>query len=64
MLATAEGMTAEIAVKPRIEAGRMRIANMAYFISRPSIFLPRSSGVRPTIRPATKTARIAKTTMP
>ena len=34
------------------------------FISYDSIFLPRYSGVRPTIRPATKTAMMAKISMP
>ena len=29
-----------------------------------SIFLPRYSGVRPTIRPATKTATMTKTSIP
>ncbi len=37
---------------------------MANFISRPSTFLPRYSGVRPTISPAMKTVRIAMTSMP
>ena len=36
---------------------------MANWISRASIFLPRYSGVRPTIRPATKTDSRAMTTM-
>ena len=34
------------------------MASIAIFISFASIFLPRYSGVRPTIRPATKTVRI------
>ena len=63
-LATARGSIAAVAVKPRIAIGRISTASIAYFISRLSIFLPRSSGVRPTIRPATKTARMAKTIMP
>ncbi|GJE68795.1 hypothetical protein CHKEEEPN_0314 [Methylorubrum podarium] len=37
---------------------------MAILTSRASIFLPRYSGVRPTIRPATKIATITKTSMP
>ncbi len=36
----------------------------AIFISYASIFLPRYSGVRPTIKPAIKTAMMAKTSMP
>ena len=37
---------------------------MAIFTSRASIFLPRYSGVRPTISPAMKTASMAKSSMP
>jgi hypothetical protein len=59
-----EGQHAATAVKPRIASGRTRMASMAIFISRASIFLPRYSGVRPTIRPATKTARMANSSMP
>ena len=36
----------------------------AYEMKMASIFLPRYSGVRPTMRPATKTATMAKTSMP
>ena len=36
----------------------------ANFISRPPIFLPRYSGVRPTISPATNTVMTARTSMP
>ena len=39
-------------------------ASEAIFISNDSIFLPRYSGVRPTIRPATNTATMANTSMP
>ena len=49
-------LTAATAVGPRIRTGWMSRASMASFISRASIFLPRYSGVRPTIRPAMKTA--------
>ena len=45
-------------------SGRMSKASMVSFTSRGSIFLPRYSGVRPTIRPATKTATMAKSSMP
>jgi hypothetical protein len=37
---------------------------LASFISRGPIFLPRYSGVRPTMSPATNTAMIAMTRMP
>ena len=53
-----------IAVKPRIVSGRTRMASIAILTSFASIFLPRYSGVRPTIRPAMKTARMAKISMP
>ena len=43
-------------MKPRIASGRISSASIASFISRASIFLPRYSGVRPTISPATNTA--------
>src|SRR5260370_39043844 len=42
----------------------MRPASIANFISRTSSFLPRYSGVRPTINPATNTAMIATTRKP
>ena len=38
--------------------------SIASFISRCSIFLPRYSGVRPTMRPAMKTESRTKTSMP
>ena len=56
--ATADGITAATAVKPRMISGRTRMASIAIFTSLASIFLPRYSGVRPTISPAMKTARI------
>ena len=40
------------------------MASMAILTSLASIFLPTYSGVRPTIRPATKTARITNSSMP
>ncbi len=40
------------------------MASIVIFTSRDSIFLPRYSGVRPTIRPATNTAMIANSSMP
>ena len=42
-------------VKPRMLAPRTRTTSIAIFISKPSTFLPRYSGVRPTISPAMKT---------
>ena len=40
------------------------MASMAILTSRASIFLPTYSGVRPTIRPATKMAMMTKISMP
>ncbi len=40
------------------------MAMLAIFISRASIFLPRSSGVRPTIKPAMNTATTTKSSIP
>ena len=51
-------------MKPRIASGRISTASIANFISRASIFLPRYSGVRPTMSPATNTAMMANTSMP
>src|SRR6204780_5675692 len=48
----------------RITTGRVRKYKAAYFISVGLIFLPMYSGVRPTIRPATKTVTMARTRMP
>ena len=45
-------------VGPRIRIGWISRASMASFISRASTFLPRYSGVRPTISPARKTPTI------
>ena len=45
--------------RPARRAAGRRMASDAIFISNASIFLPRYSGVRPTISPATKTATIA-----
>ncbi len=57
-------MTVASAVGPSIAAGRHRTASIAILTSRASIFLPRYSGVRPTMRPATNTATTTKTSMP
>ena len=45
-------------------AGVIRMTSEDIFISYASIFLPRYSGVRPTMSPATKTAMIANMSMP
>ena len=55
-------MTVASAVKPRMLAPRTRTTSIAIFISKASTFLPRYSGVRPTISPAMKTERIAPMT--
>ena len=44
--------------------GMTRTSSAAIFISNASIFLPRYSGVRPTISPAMKTAMMANANMP
>src|SRR5215469_9131647 len=44
--------------------GVARMYSAAYFISVGRIFLPRYSGVRPTIRPPTNTVMIARIKMP
>src|SRR5215472_7670089 len=48
----------------RITTGNVRKYSAAYFISVGLIFLPMYSGVRPTIRPPTKTVTMASTRMP
>ena len=62
--ASPAGVTTAIAESTRMPASSASTANIASFISLGPIFLPRYSGVRPTIRPAMNTARIAKTSMP
>ncbi len=52
------------AVPTSTSSGVTRIAMEVIFISNTSIFLPRYSGVRPIIRPAMNTARMAYTSMP
>ena len=49
-------VTTETAVIASTIVGTKSAPTAAYLISRASIFLPRYSGVRPTISPATKTA--------
>src|ERR1035438_10508155 len=48
----------------RMTTGSVRKYSAAYFISTGRIFLPRYSGVRPTISPATNTVTIASTSRP
>src|SRR5580704_12584577 len=48
----------------RMTTGRVRKYSAAYFISCGRIFLPRYSGVRPTISPATKTVTMARISRP
>ena len=48
----------------RISSGSVRKYSAAYFISAGRIFLPRYSGVRPTIRPPTNTVTMASTSRP
>ena len=48
------GRITAIAVKTSMASGRQRMASTAILTSLASIFLPRYSGVRPTIRPAMK----------
>ena len=51
-----------MAVKPRMLAPRTSAVSIAIFISNASTFLPRYSGVRPTMRPAMNTDRTAPMT--
>ncbi len=60
--AVPSGSTLASAVKPRMLAPRTSATSIAILISKASTFLPRYSGVRPTIRPAMNTARIAPMT--
>ncbi len=52
------------AVPTSTRNGVIRKYSEASLISRAPIFLPRNSGVRPTMSPATKTVMIARTSMP
>src|SRR2546429_6035504 len=64
MLEVPYGLTTATAEKTRIVNVKIRTASMAILTSYDSIFLPRYSGVRPTISPAMKTAITTKTKMP
>ncbi len=54
----------EMAANTRIAKGETKIASIAIFTSNASIFLPRYSGVRPTISPAMNTVRTTKSNIP
>ena len=54
--ASPAGVTIAAAVITSTMVGTASAPMAASFISRASIFFPSHSGVRPTIRPATKTA--------
>ena len=58
------GITTERAAPTSTTNGGSSTISEAIFISWDSIFLPRYSGVRPTISPATNTAMIANASMP
>src|SRR5262245_42696661 len=58
------GSAIATAVPISTNAGVVRKYREANFISLAPIFLPRYSGVRPTISPATKTVSTARTRMP
>ncbi len=64
MLARWPGIAIATAVPVSTISGVIRKYVAASLISRGVIFLPRYSGVRPTIRPATNTVMIARTSMP
>ena len=63
-LARRRPCTRDAPCRPARRNGGIRIAIDAIFISKASIFLPRYSGVRPTISPAMNTAMIANISMP
>ena len=63
-LATVDGNRLAMPAPIRQATGVARHTSTAIFISRASIFLPRYSGVWPTIRPAMNTVRITKPIMP
>jgi hypothetical protein len=44
-------------------SGKMSAYSIASFTSRASTFLPRHSGVRPTIKPAMNTERMTNTSI-
>ena len=56
-------MTAQAVPRSTPKSGTM-ITIEAILVSKASIFLPRYSGVRPTMSPPMKTTMMAKTSMP
>ena len=52
------GDTDDTAVNARITSEKISTVSIAIWTSKASIFLPRYSGVRPTIRPAMNTDRM------
>src|ERR1035437_5646086 len=58
------GDSTKMAVNVRMINGKMSTYSIDIFTSYASIFLPRYSGVRPTISPAMKTASTTKINMP
>ena len=58
------GEMTEMAVNTRIVSGKTRTTSIAICTSWAWTFLPRYSGVRPTISPAMNTDRMMKTRMP
>ena len=64
MPALPSGLATAMAAPTRTSAHGTRMPIEAIFMSYASIFLPRYSGVRPTIRPAMNTAMTAKSSRP
>ena len=62
--ARSPGNAIATAVPTSTSVGVVRKYSDANFISRPPIFLPRYSGVRPTISPATNTVITARISIP
>ncbi len=58
------GSTTAIAVIVRMAAGKISAYSMAIWTSRAWIFLPRYSGVRPTMSPAMNTVSTTITSIP
>src|SRR5260370_29049493 len=56
--------TTPTAAKTKIVSEETKIESMAILTSYASIFLPKYSGVRPTISPAINTARMTNTSIP
>ena len=63
-LSATPGTIAAIPLPNRMATGVAKQTTTDHFISYGSIFLPKNSGVRPTIRPAINTVSIAKASIP